>query len=61
MGKNTGENFRQGSVKDRSQVFNGKTSQFIKRDTNTGRFVSSKTTPYKGVRKEKPSDKKKSK
>lgn len=55
MGKNTGENFRQGSVKDRSQVFNGKTSQFIKRDTKTGRFVSSKVTPYKGVRKEKPS------
>ena len=59
MGKNTGDNFRQGAVKDRSQVFNGKTSQYIKRDTTTGRFVSSKTTPYKGVRKEKSSPNKK--
>jgi len=52
MGKNTGDNYRKGSVKDRSQVFNSKTSQYIKRDSNTGKFVSSKTTPYKGVRKE---------
>jgi hypothetical protein len=59
MGKNTGENFRQGAVKDRSQVFNEKTSHFIKRDTTTGRFVSAKTTPYKGVRKEKTSPNKK--
>ena len=59
MGKNTGDNFRKGSVKDRSQVFNTKTSQYIKRDTNTGRFVSSKNTPYKGVRKEKSNDDKK--
>ena len=53
MAKNTGENHRKGSVKDRTQTFNSKTSQYIKRDGNTGRFMSSKTTPYKGVRKEK--------
>ena len=53
MCKNTGDNYRKGSVKDRSQVFNSKTSQYIKRDANTGKFVSSKSTPYKGVRKEK--------
>ena len=53
MAKNTGENFRKGAVKDRSQIFNSKTSQFIKRDVNTGRFMSSKETPYKGVKREK--------
>lgn len=52
MGKNTGEGSRIGAVKERSQLYNDKTKQFIKRDTSTGRFLSAKDTPYKGVRKE---------
>jgi hypothetical protein len=52
MAKNTGKNHRKGAIKDRSQVFNSKTQQFIKRDANTGKFISSKNTPYKGVAKE---------
>lgn len=50
MGKNTGEGFRQGQQKDRKQVFNNKTGQYIKIDTSTGKFMSSKDTPYKGIR-----------
>ena len=57
MAKNTGDNFRKGSVKDRTQVFNTKTAQYVKRDTTTGRFVSAKSSPYKGVRKEKSEEK----
>ncbi|MCU7558437.1 hypothetical protein ROU88_08170 [Macrococcus capreoli] len=45
---------REGQVKDRSQVFNPKTGQYVKRDTKTGRFMDVKSdgTPFKGVRKE---------
>jgi hypothetical protein len=50
MGKNTGEGFRQGQQKDRKQVFNQKTGQYIKIDTETGKFMSTKDTPYKGIR-----------
>ena len=50
MGKNTGEGFRQGQQKERKQIFNKKTGQYIKIDTTTGKFMSSKDTPYKGVR-----------
>lgn len=49
------DNHRNGMVKDRSQVFNPTTEIWIKRDTNTGRFMDGKAdgTPFKGVRKEK--------
>lgn len=52
----SGDNRRHGAVRDRSQVQNPKTGLWVKRDANTGRFMSVKTTnstPYKGVRKEK--------
>jgi hypothetical protein len=49
MGKNTGEGYRNGAVKDRTQVLNPKTNKYIKRDAVTGKFISSKDTPYKGV------------
>lgn len=52
MGKNTGTSSRIGAVKNRGQTYNGKTGQFVKRDATTGRFMSSKSTPYKGVTKE---------
>jgi hypothetical protein len=46
---------RHGAVKDRSQTQNPKTDQWVKRDTETGRFMDVKQdgTPFKGVRKEK--------
>lgn len=52
--KPTGDNHRNGAVKSRSQVFNGKMDRFIKRDSGTGKFmdVKSDKKPFKGVRKE---------
>lgn len=50
-----GDNRRQGAVRDRSQTYNPKTNQYVKRDDETGRFMDVKQdgTPFKGVRKEK--------
>lgn len=53
MGKNTNEGHRKGAVKERSQVYNPKTEQYIKRDTQTGRFMSTSDNKYKGVKEEK--------
>ncbi len=50
-----GDNRRHGAVKKRSQVKNPKTGLHVKRDSNTGKFLSVKTSskePYKGIRKE---------
>lgn len=54
MGKNTGKDYRQGAVRDRSQTHNPKTDTWVKRDTDTGRFIDQKKDggPFKGVRKE---------
>jgi len=50
-----GDGHRNGQVRDRSQTHNPKTDQWVKRDTDTGRFMDVKKdrTPFKGVRKEK--------
>ncbi len=50
-----GDGHRNGQVRERSQTFNPRTEQFVKRDTNSGRFMDVKSdgTPWKGVRKEK--------
>ena len=53
MAKNTKEGHRIGAVKERSQVYNNKTDQYIKRDTTTGKFVSSSSNKYKGIELEK--------
>lgn len=55
MGKNTGKDYRQGAVKDRTQTYNPKTDTWVKRDSDTGRFIDQKQDgePFKGVRKEK--------
>ena len=50
MGKNTGDGFRQGQQKERKQVFNERTGQYVKIDTETGKFMSTKDSPFKGVR-----------
>ena len=51
----TGDGHRIGAVRERSQTFNPNTEQWVKRDSNTGRFMDVKQdgTPFKGVRKEK--------
>ena len=50
----TGDGHRNGAVRDRSQVFNPKTETWVKRNSDTGRFMDQKQngTPFKGVRKE---------
>lgn len=54
MATNSGKNYRKGYVKDRSQVFNSATGNYVKRDTVTGRFIDVKSDgkPYKGITKE---------
>lgn len=57
MAKNspTCDNRRIGAVKNRSQTYNPKTNQYVKRNADTGKFMDVKQdgTPFKGVRKEK--------
>ena len=56
MAKNTGDDYRKGAVDNRSQTYNPTTDSWVKRDSNTGRFMDQKTSdnlPFKGVRKEK--------
>lgn len=57
MAKNgkVGDGHRNGAVTGRSQTYNPTTSQWVKRDTATGRFMDVKQdgTPFKGVTKEK--------
>jgi hypothetical protein len=52
MGQNTGKGYRKGPVSNRTQIYNPKTGQFVKRDAD-GKFMASKDTPFKNVRKEK--------
>ena len=52
----SGDGRRHGAIKKRSQVQNPKTGIWVKRDSETGRFIDGKTSsdkPFKGVRKEK--------
>ncbi len=55
MAKNTGRGHRQGPVKQRTQVANPKTGQWVKRDSYTGKFIAVKKNggSFKGVKKEK--------
>jgi hypothetical protein len=50
-----GDHHRIGEVKGRSQTFNPKTEQWVKRDTGNGRFMDVKQDgeKFKGVRREK--------
>lgn len=45
----SGDGHRNGAVKDRSQAFNPVTKQWVKRDSDTGRFMDVKKdgTPFK--------------
>lgn len=51
----SGDNHRNGAVRGRSQTYNPKTGQYVKRDSETGQFMDVKQdgTLFKGVRKEK--------
>jgi len=51
----TGDGHRIGAVKTRSQTHNPKTNRWVKRDSETGKFIDQKADkkPFKGVRKEK--------
>ncbi len=49
MGKNTNDGYRVGAVKDRSQFFNSKTNQYVKRDTKTGKIMATSDKKFKGV------------
>lgn len=57
MAKNgkVGDGHRNGAVKDRTQTYNPKTDTWVKRDSNTGKFMDGKSDgkPFKGVTKEK--------
>lgn len=50
-----GDGHRNGAVRERSQVENPKTGQWVKRDADNGRFMDVKQDgkPFKGVRREK--------
>jgi len=55
LAKNTGKGYRKGAVDNRSQTYNPKTDSWVKRDSDTGRFIDQKTSdnkPFKGIRKE---------
>ncbi len=49
-----GDGHRNGAVKDRSQTYNAKNETWVKRDTDTGRFMDVKSDgrPFKGIRRE---------
>lgn len=51
MAKNTGEGWRIGSVRNWSQTYNPQNDTWMKRDTDTGRFMDGKDIPHKGVAK----------
>jgi hypothetical protein len=57
MAKNKphGDNQRKGAVTGRTQVFNPHIDRWVKRDTETGKFldVKSDQDKFKGVRREK--------
>ena len=50
-----GDGHRNGPVTNRSQTWNPQSERWVKRDTDTGRFIDMKSNPkpFKGVRKEK--------
>ena len=51
----SGDGQRIGQVRERSQTHNPQNDRWVKRDTNTGRFIDQKAdkAPFKGVCKEK--------
>lgn len=54
MATNTRQNYRKGSVNNRTQTYNPLVKRWIKRNAETGKFIDQKTdgSAYKGVAKE---------
>ncbi len=50
-----GDGKRNGAVPNRSQIYNTQNGHWVKRDSDTGRFMDQKADnePFKGVRREK--------
>jgi len=50
-----GDGHRNGAVRGRTQTYNPKSEIWVKRDSDTGRFMDGKSDskPFKGVTKEK--------
>ena len=62
MAKSTGEGKRIGIIGGRTQVYNEKTDCYVKRDTETGRFIGCKKgTMFKDIKRENPDADKKTK
>jgi len=56
INKPPGDGQIKGQVTGRSQTYNPKTDRYVKRDTDSGKFMDQKSerdSPFKGVRKEK--------
>ena len=51
MATNTGNGYRKGSVKNRSQTQNTKTGMHLKRGED-GKFMAASKKPFKGVKRE---------
>ena len=51
MARNTGTGGRTGIISGRTQTYNPKTGQYMKKDEN-GKFLSGKDSPYKNVRRD---------
>jgi hypothetical protein len=51
----SGDGRRNGAVRDRSQTYNPRNDRWVKRDSDTGRFIDQKAdrNPFKGVRRDK--------
>lgn len=49
MAKNTGEGKRVGTISGRTQTYNPKSGQYIKRGED-GKFMASKDTPFKSIK-----------
>ena len=49
-----GDGHRNGAVRDRTQVYNPENDKWVKRDSETGRFMDVKIDgkPFKGITKE---------
>lgn len=60
MGKNTGTGGRTGVIANRTQTYNPKTGQYVKRD-ETGKFMATKESPFKNVRRDEAAKKQENK
>jgi hypothetical protein len=53
MAKNTGNGTRIGIIGGRTQVYNEQNNCYVKRDSETGRFIGcKKDTPFKDIKRE---------